>query len=246
MSELGSPGYTEVDGPGIGTATADDRLSITVPIFFLDKTQNLRITYGATDEGRAVAATTTGTDTFKIEVKGHEGGLFKAIRSQPTVRVTGQGSGRGKAVLTVNPVRAILPSMPVIRTVGSQLFTPLQDKWLGAGFASPIPPNWPAPSTSNLIVRPSTSVRYDGQMATIEGVNLAANGKINFIYTANVQPRVETGVTFAVEVHSGVPGDSFAEVSGSDTTLTVDVKRRDGVPVRVWSHRRVSTLVTPG
>ena len=224
VSELGSPGYTEVDGLGIGTATADDRLSITVPIFFLDKTQNLRITYGATDEGRAVAATTTGTDTFKIEVKGHEGGSLTAIRSQPTVRVTGQGSGRGKAVLTVNPVRGDTAlyagdanrRLTITYTAAGQM--------VGGRIRLTIPPNWPTPSTSNLIVRPSTSVRYDGRMATVEGVNLAANGKINFIYTANVQPRVETGVTFAVEVHSGVPGDSFAEVSGSDTMLTVDIK----------------------
>ena len=224
VSELGSPGYTEVDGLGIGTATADDRFSVTVPIFFLDKTQTLRITYGATDEGRAVAATATGTDTFKIEIKGHEGGSLKAIQSQPTVRVTGQGSGRGKAVLTVRPVRGDTAlyagntnrTLTIAYTAAGQM--------VGGRIRLTIPPDWPAPSASNLIVRPSTSVRYDGQMAIVEGVNLAANGKINFIYTADVQPRVETDVTFAVEVHSGVPGDSFADVSGDDTMLTVDVK----------------------
>ena len=224
VGELGSPGYTEVDGLGIGTATADDRLSITVPIFFLDKTQSLRITYGATDEGRAVAATATGTDTFKIEVKGHEDGSLKAIQSQPTVRVTGQGSGRGKAVLTVRAVRGDTTlyagdtnrTLTIAYTAAGQM--------VGGRIRLTIPPNWTAPSTSNLIVQPSTSVRYDGQMAIVEGVNLAANGKINFIYTADVQPRVETDVTFVVEVHSGVPGDSFAEVSGTDTMLTVDVK----------------------
>ena len=225
VDELGSPGYTEVDGLGLGTATDDDKFSITVPIFFLDKTQSLRITYGATDEGRVVAATATGTDTFKIEVQGHEGGSLKPIQKQPTVSVTGQGSGRGRATITVRPVGGDTAlyagdtnrTLTIAYTAAGQM--------VGGKIRLTIPRNWSAPSASTLIVQPSTSARYDGQMVIVEGVDLNANSTINFIYTGNVQPTVETDVTFAVAVHSGRPGDSFADVSGTDTTLTVDVKQ---------------------
>ena len=225
VDELGTPGYTEVDGLGLGTATDDGSFSVTVPIFFLDKTQSLRITYGATDEGRVVAATVTGTDTFKIEVKGHEGGSLKAIQRQPTVSVTGQGSGRGRATITVRPVGGDTAlyagetnrTLTIAYTAAGQM--------VGGKIRLTIPPHWSPPSDRTLIVQPSTSARYDGQMVIVEGVNLNANSTINFIYTGNVQPTVETDVTFAVAVHSGRPGDSFADVSGADTTLTVDVKQ---------------------
>ena len=223
VDDLGNPGYTEVDGSGLGTVAADG-FSITVPIFFLDKTQSLTITYGATDEGRAVAATATGTDSFKIEIKGHEGGSLRAIQSQPTVRVTGQGSGRGKAILTVRPVGGDTSlyagdtsrTLTITYTAAGQM--------VEGKIRLTIPPDWAAPSNSTLIVRPSTSVRYDRQMAVVEGVNLNPNNTVNFIYTGDVQPTVEADVTFAVAVHSGTPGDSFADVSGADTDLTVDIK----------------------
>ena len=75
MDELGSPGYTEVDGDS-GSAPLRimiDLLSLYLS-FFLTKHRASRIIYGATESGRAVASATTGTDTFRIEVKGHEGG----------------------------------------------------------------------------------------------------------------------------------------------------------------------------
>ena len=222
VDRLGTPGYTEVDGLGLGLATAD-KSSITVPIFFLDKTQSLRITYGATAAGRAVAAASTGTDTFRIEVKGQEKGTLKAIQRQPTVRVLGQGSGRGKAVLTPRPVSgdSALYAGDTNRTL-SIVYT-AAGQMIGGKIRLTIPLNWSAPSTSNLIISPATSARYDGQMVIVEGVNLSANSTISFIYTGDVQPTVETDVTFAVAVHSGRPGDSFADVSGDDTDLTVDV-----------------------
>ena len=104
VDNLGRPGYTEVDSVGLGTATDNDGYSVTVPIFFLDKTHTLTITYGATETGLAVASATTGTDSFRIEVKGSEAGNLQSIQKHPTVRVGGQASGSGKAVLTVRPV----------------------------------------------------------------------------------------------------------------------------------------------
>ncbi len=224
VDELGRPGYTEVDGVGLGTPTDDDRLSITVPIFFLDKTQTLTITYGATETGRAVAAATTGTDTFRIAVKGHEGGSLKAIRTQPTVKVGGQAGGSGKAVLTVRPVNGDTAlyagdterKLTITYTAAGQM--------VGGKVRLTIPPDWSAPTRSTITVRPSASTRYDGQMVIVEDVNLSANGTLTFVYTADVQPTVETGVHFYVAVHGGVSGDSFVDVSGSDTTLTVDVR----------------------
>ena len=224
VDDLGRPGYTEVDGVGIGSATDDDRSSVTVPIFFLDKTHTLRITYGAAEAGRVVASATTGTDSFRIEVKGHEDGNLKSIQRQPTVKVSGQASGSGKAVLTVSPVGGdtnlyagdARRRLTITYTAAGQM--------IGGRVRLTIPPNWSAPTRSTVAVSPSASTRYDGQMAIVEGVNLSANGTLTFVYTADVQPTVETGVNFYVAVHSGISGDSFVDVSGSDTTLTVDVR----------------------
>ncbi len=224
VDELGSPGYTEVDGLGLGSSTDDDKSSITVPIFSLDNTQTVRIIYGATDTGRAVAATTTGTNSFRIEIQGHEGGSLTAIQRQPSVSVTGQGSGGGKAIITVRPVSGDTSlyagdtnrTLTIAYTAAGQM--------VDGRIRLTIPPDWSAPSASTLIVRPSASTRYDGRMVVVEGVNLNANSTMNFIYTGDVQPTVETDVTFVVAVHSGLAGDSFAEVSGDDTMLTVDVQ----------------------
>ena len=51
VDELGSPGYTEVDGVGLGTATDDDRSLSPSLSFSLTKHRFLTITYGATDDG---------------------------------------------------------------------------------------------------------------------------------------------------------------------------------------------------
>ncbi|MYE87693.1 hypothetical protein F4X33_01675, partial [Candidatus Poribacteria bacterium] len=224
VDELGSPGYTEMEGLGLGTATDDDRFSVTVPIYSLDKTQSIRIIYGATHTGRAVASATTGTDTFRIEVKGHEGGSFKAIRSQPTVRVTGQGSGKGRATITVRAVGGDTNlyagdtgrALTITYTAAGQL--------VAGKVRLTIPPDWSAPTRSTVTVRPSTSIRYDGQMVIVEGVNLSANGTLTFVYTGDVQPTVGTDVKFNVEVHSGRPEDSYEEVSGANTALTVEIR----------------------
>jgi len=224
VDDLGAPGYTEIDGVGIGGATDDDRSSVTIPIFFLDKTHTLTITYGAAESGRAVASATTGTDSFSIAVKGHEDGNLKSIQRQPTVKVSGQASGSGKAVLTVRPVSGDTSlyagdarrSLTITYTAAGQM--------IGGRVRLTIPPGWSAPTRSTVTVSPSASTRYDGQMVIVEGVNLSANGTLTFVYIADVQPTVETGVNFYVAVHSGISGDSFVDVSGSDTILTVDVR----------------------
>ena len=224
VDDLGRPGYTEVAGGSLGTATDNDGYSVTVPIFFLDKTQTLTITYGATETGLAVASATTGTSSFRIEVKGSDDGNLKSIQRQPTVRVGGQASGSGKAVLTVGPVGGDTNlyagdagrRLTITYTAAGQT--------VGGRVRLTIPPDWSAPTSSTVTVRPSASTRYDGQMVIVEGVNLNANGTLTFVYTADVQPTVETGINFYVAVHSGISGDSFVDVSGSDTTLTVDVR----------------------
>ncbi len=224
VDDAGSPGYTEFEGLGLGTATDNGRSSVTVPIYTLDRSNTITITYGATDTGRAIASAATGTDTFRIEVKGHEGGSLKAIRRQPTVTVRGQASGEGKAVLTVRPVSGDTAlyagdtrrQITIIYTAAGQIVSGR------ARFT--IPFNWSRPTTSTVTVRPSIPTRYDGQIVVVEGINLDANGRLTFVYTGNVQPRTASAVKFGVEVHSGFSGDSFEEVTGEGTMLTVEVR----------------------
>ncbi len=221
VEEVGEPGYTEVEGVGLGSAADDDKFSVTVPIFSLDKTNSIRITYGATDTGRAVASATTGTDAFRIAIRGHQGGNFAPIRTQPTITVNPQASGKGKAVLAVTDGDAALHTgdtdreLTVTYTAAGQM--------IGGKVRLTIPAGWSAPSAETVTVTPPFTSTFDGQMVIVEGVNLSANGTVTFVYTGDVQPAAGTGVTFAVAVHGGDAADSFVDVSGDATMLTVDV-----------------------
>ena len=223
VDDVGSPGYTELESVGLGTPTAN-RSSVTVPIFFLDRSQTITITYGATDAGLAVVSAATGTDSFRIEVQGHEGGKLQAIRRQPTVTVRGQASGEGKAVLTVNSVGGDTSlyagdtrrQITITYTAAGQI--------VDGRVRLTIPFDWSRPTASTVTVRPAIAARYDGQLVIVEGVNLNANGRLTFIYTGDVQPRTAPDVKFGVEVHSGLSGDFFEEVTGEGTMLTVDVQ----------------------
>ncbi len=221
VEEVGEPGYTEVEGVGLGSAADDDKFSVTVPIFSLDKTNSIRITYGAAGTGRAVASATTGTDAFRIAIRGHEGGNFAPIRTQPTITVNPQASGKGKAVLAVTDGDAALHTgdtdreLTVTYTAAGQM--------IGGKVRLTIPAGWSAPSAETVTVTPPFSSTFDGQMIIVEGVNLSANGTVTFVYTGDVQPTAATGVTFAVAVHGGDAADSYADVSGEATMLTVDV-----------------------
>ncbi len=221
VEEVGEPGYTEVEGVGLGSAADDDKFSVTVPIFSLDKTNSIRITYGAAGTGRAVASATTGTDAFRVAIRGHEGGNFAPIRTQPTITVNSQASGKGKAVLAVTDGDAALHTgdtdreLTVTYTAAGQM--------IGGKVRLTIPAGWSAPSAETVTVTPAFSPTFGGQMIIVEGVNLSANGTVTFVYTGDVQPTAATGVTFAVAVHGGETTDSFVDVSGEATMLTVDV-----------------------
>ena len=140
------------------------------------------------------------------------------------MQVGGQASGSGKAVLTVRPVNGDTDLYAGDKRRALTITYTAAGQTVGGRVRLTIPPDWLAPTSSTVTVRPSASTRYDGQMVIVEGVNLRANGTLTFVYTADVQPTVETGVNFYVAVHSGISGDSFVDVSGSDTTLTVDVR----------------------
>ena len=140
------------------------------------------------------------------------------------MRVGGQASGSGKAVLTVGPVNGDTDLYAGDKRRALTITYTAAGQMVGGRVRLTIPPDWSPPTRSTVTVRPSASTRYDGQMVIVEGVNLRANGTLTFVYTADVQPTVETGVNFYVAVHSGISGDSFVDVSGSDTTLTVDVR----------------------
>ena len=220
VEEVGMPGYTEVSGTGLGSAkTVTDRRAVTVPIFSLDKESSITITYGATDTGRAMASTVVGTDAFKVEMKGHANGTLTPLRTQPTVMVGPQASGKGKAVLSKmgDDLHAgdMDREITVVYTAAGEMVA--GDVVLG------IPAKWSAPTVDNLMITPAITPTIDGQKATVSGVNLMAGGTVTFVYTGDVQPTAATGVAFSVEVNGGAEGDTAAAVSGEDTMLTVDV-----------------------
>ncbi len=222
VEEVSLPGYTEVDGVGLGSVTDDDRFSVTVPIFSLDKANEITITYGATDAGRAVASATTGVDAFRFAVRGGEDGNLAPIRTQPTVTVNPQASGKGKAVIAVTDGEGSLHTgdtgreLTVTYTAAGQM--------VGGKVRLEVPAGWSAPTADTVEITPAIPPTFSGQMAIVEGVNLSANGTVTFVYTGDVQPNVDTDVAFAVGVHGGDAADRFDPVSGDETMLTVDVE----------------------
>ncbi len=221
VEEVSLPGYTEVEGVGLGSVADDDKFSVTVPIFSLDKANDIKITYGATDAGRAVASATTGVDAFRFAVRGGESGNLAPIRTQPTVTVNPQASGKGKAVIAITDGEGSLHTgdtgreLTVTYTAAGQM--------VGGKVRLAVPAGWSAPTADTVTITPAIAPTFSGQMAIVEGVNLSANGTVTFVYTGDVQPNVGTGVAFAVGVHGGDAADDFDDVSGDETMLTVDV-----------------------
>ena len=224
VEEDGMPGYTEAEGPSLGSATDDDKFSVTIPIISLDKDQDpIKITYGATDAGRAMASTVVGMDSFKFEMKGHANGHFRALRTQPTVDVKRQASGMGKAVLTVEGDALHAGDMDrkitVVYTAAGQM--------VAGKVRLTIPAKWSAPTVENVMVMPSMMApTIDGQMVMVDGVNLMVDGTVTFVYTGDVQPMNANGVKFAVAVHGGEAADDYkdiADTADDATMLTVDV-----------------------
>ncbi len=221
VEEVSLPGYTEVDGVGLGSVMDDDKFSVTVPIFSLDKANEITITYGATEAGRAVASATTGVDAFRFAVQGGESGNLAPIRTQPTVTVNPQASGKGKAVIAVTDGEGTLHTGDTGREL-TVTYTAV-GQMVGGKVRLEVPAGWSAPTAETVAITPAIPPTFSGQMAIVEGVNLSANGTVTFVYTGDVQPKVGTGVAFAVGVDGGDAADKFDNVSGDETMLTVDV-----------------------
>ena len=227
VDDIGQPGYTEIDGTGLGTPT-DDRFSVTIPIFTLDRTQSLTITYGAAATGLAVAPTATGTSTFRFEVQGSESGTLTAIQRQPTVTVTGQQSGSGRASIAVRAINGdstlyagdTRRTLTITYTAAGQI--------VGGRVRLTIPQDWSAPNANTVIVRPSATHTFDGQRVTVAGIDLNANSQVTFVYTGDVQPTREDGVQFGMEVHGGRPEDTFESISGGLTVNVAEARRGSG------------------
>ena len=228
VDDIGRPGYTEIDGTGLGTPTDDDRFSVTIPIFTLDRTQSLTITYGAAATGLAVAPTATGTSTFRFEVQGSESGTLTSIQRQPTVTVTGQQSGSGRASIAVRAINGdstlyagdTRRTLTITYTAAGQI--------VGGRVRLTLPQDWSAPSANTVIVRPTATHTFDGQRVTVDGIDLNANSQVTFVYTGNVQPTREDGVQFGMEVHGGRPEDTFESISGGLTVNVAEARRGSG------------------
>ena len=215
VEELGTPGYTEVDGDALGTATDDNKFSVTIPIFSLDKSNSIKIIYGAADTGRAMAPTAVGEAAFKIEMKGHANGHFVPIRDQPTVTVRRQASGKGKAVVEVTGGNDSLHAGDRGREV-TVTYTAAGEMVAGKVRLT-IPAGWSAPTADTVKFTPALPPTLDGQKVMVKDLNLNAGGQVTFAYTGDVQPTTGTGVKFAVAVHGGLAADSYADVSGEET-----------------------------
>ena len=228
VEEIGMPGFIEVNGlagASLGTVTDDDKFTVIVPIFSVDKNQMIEIKYGATDTGRAMASPVVGTDAFKIEIQGSADGAPRPIRVQPTVEVKRQASGKGKAVLAVEGDALHAGDMGRQFTV---TYTAAGEIVAGSVRLT-VPAGWSAPTADNTTVTAGMdeiTATSNGQMVMVDGVNLMGGGQVKFSYTGDVTPDPETepgDASFAVAVNGGDTGDTFAAVSGEDTMLTVTV-----------------------
>ena len=228
VEEIGIPGFIEVNGlvgASLGTVTDDDKFTVIVPIFSADKTQMIEIRYGATDTGRAMASTVVGTDAFRIDIQGSASGTPRPIRMQPTVMVGRQASGKGKAVLAVEGDALHAGdtgrNFTVTYTAAGEI--------VAGSVQLTVPAGWSAPMADNTTVTAGTAemtATFDGQMATVDGVNLMAGGQVKFSYTGDVTPDPETepgDASFAVHVNGGDAGDTLVAVSGEETMLTTTV-----------------------
>ncbi len=223
IDNIGAKGYTEVTGAGLGSPSATGN-SLNVPIFLLDKEQTIKITYGASADatGRVMASSATGDAAFKFAVKGHEKGNLVPI--QPvTLTVGSQASGKGKAVITPtgDTLHAGDPNreIKVVYTAAGQM--------VAGQVRLTIPTGWSAPtaeSVTAMVNMDAATPTFTDQMIVVDGVNLLAGGTVTFVYTGTVQPMKAEGVKFAVASHGGLATDMFADVSGMDTVLTVDVQ----------------------
>ncbi len=250
VSDAGEPGYTVVGGSGLGTAEVPSgKRYITVPIAAITKGETITITYGDADDGRAMAPTTVGPDTFTIAVRGTSDGALKPLSSgSPIVTVQPQASGVAKAATAmVSDGQGMLYAgqdgreITVVYTAAGQIVAGAVRLTLPAKVTTSDGLGWSAPTADNVTVTASTggsvgTPEYGGSLATptqvvtVDGVNLMSGGTLTFVYTGKVQPTAKTGVKFKLETDGdGVTAtvDAFKEVETGETLtsvmLTVDV-----------------------
>ena len=246
VGDSATAGYTEVtsdDGAGFGSASDETAGSIIVPIFSLDKDQTIKITYGALASGRAMASIATGTTSFKFAVKGHVDGNLDVIDVQPEVEVMGQASGKGKAVVTETGDTLYAGDadreIKVVYTAAGEM--------VAGKVQLTIPADW-SPPTGNvtaMIDMAAVTPNFSGQVIVVDSVGLLKDGTVTFVYTGMVQPTKADGVKFAVKSHGGLISDTFKDVSGEGTILTVDVgEARNGSGMGVVEPKIVQAGAT--
>ena len=209
-----------------------------MPIASITKGDQITITYGDADDGRAVAPTAVGASVFTFAVRGtSDGGRLQSLTSgSPSVTVERQASGKAtSATATVSDGQGALYAGQDDRQI-TVVYTAAGEMVAGQVRLT-VPPKavtidglgWSAPTADNVTVTPSTggsigTVVYGGSLATplqtviVDGVNLNAGGTITFVYTGKVQPLAGTGVAFAVATHGGLVADAFADVVGPTLT----------------------------
>ena len=235
------PGYTDVTGIGLGDATDDGNMSVTVPITAINKGSMITITYGV---GDSAMATTVGEKPFTITIRGTEEGDPQGISDQPMVLVKSQASGKGMAVASVTAdadgstglyageksreIKIVYTAIGAMVAGQVKLKLPaLTDGTRSTG--------WSAASAAHVTAVPSegnlgtpmygADETLPTQEVTVTGVNLPPNGTVIFTYTGSVAVRKKDDVHFTVQTQGGITGDIFTDVSGDKdgNDATVDV-----------------------
>ena len=248
VSSAGEEGYTIVGGLGLGTAEVPEgKRYVIVPISSIAKDDDITITYGASDEGKAKAPAVVGSSVFTFAVRGTADGRLRSLSSGPAeVTIKRQAGGKAKsAIATISdPQGAPLYAGQDNREITVTYTTAAE--MVNAKVRLTIPakatdtdveePGWSAPTADNVTVTASSSgsigeITYGGSQATpnqmviVEDVNLMAEGTVTFVYTGKVQPTAGSA-TFAVATDGGLEGDVFTGVSGptpESVMLTLDV-----------------------
>ena len=203
----GENGYTTVSpgdtGASLGTPESDGD-TLTVAIYSIDKEDEIKIAYGATDTGLAKANTAAVPGLFTIRIKGSDSDEagFLAIRGTADsddleVTVEPQASGKGEAVIAVTPddgskklyAGQMGREFTIIYTAAGQMIAGSVRLTIPAMAGEGL--GWSAPTSDNVTVDVSTGgsrgeVAHGGedipstQMVTVDGVGLKAGGMVTF------------------------------------------------------------------
>ena len=188
----GSPGYTVVGGSGLGTSDAPaGQRYITAPIVSITKGDQITITYGDADDGKAVAPTAVGSSVFTVAVRGTSDGSLKGITSgSPSITVERQASGKAtSATATVSDGQGALYAgqddrqITVVYTAAGEMVAGQVRLTVPAKAVTIDGLGWSAPTADNVTITASTggsigTVAYGGSLATplqtviVDGVNL--------------------------------------------------------------------------